>query len=261
MSSETDLLCALVSAYATPDAGGGRQPILFASWMGGYAIQHHTGSSWPPYDEGTLDTLSAKGLISFSKDYRGSGSITPTPLGESVAAEYARLQGSKIVADVEPLLAALRSQSVAENILAWPVVRPVLAALRDYWVAGGLSPNGIETGAIIEECPEDLEDLLITTVRSLIDGSYVAAGGKLTVNGIPAEIVLTTASRVVLDGWPGAAPAELVENLIAVLAERARDEADPAQRKRWQVLLDTVRELGVSVTSEVLAKVLTGGHQ
>jgi tellurite resistance protein len=74
-----------------------------------------------------------------------------------------------------------------------------------------------------------------------------------------AELVLTERALEVLDGWPGAAPEDLVENLLAVLVAEAKDETDPARKRKLETLIDSVREVGVAITSEVLAKVLTGG--
>jgi hypothetical protein len=65
--------------------------------------------------------------------------------------------------------------------------------------------------------------------------------------------------EAVLDGWPGAAPAELVENLLAVLIEQAQGEADVTRKRRLERLIEAVKELGVSTASEVISKVITGG--
>jgi hypothetical protein len=79
------------------------------------------------------------------------------------------------------------------------------------------------------------------------------------VTEVPGEVTITEKARTVLDGWPGAAPEELVENLLAVLAVAAADEQDPARKRRLESLASTIKEIGVSVTSDVIAKVLTGG--
>ena len=72
-------------------------------------------------------------------------------------------------------------------------------------------------------------------------------------------MTITEKAHTVLDGWPGAAPEELVENLLTVLTVAAADETDPARKRRLERLAKTIREVGISVTSEVIAKVLTGG--
>jgi hypothetical protein len=76
---------------------------------------------------------------------------------------------------------------------------------------------------------------------------------------MPAELQLTDRARSILDGWPGAPPEELVENLLAVLAHEAQQEQDPVRKSRLEKVGATVKELGVSTASEVIAKVLTGG--
>jgi hypothetical protein len=106
------------------------------------------------------------------------------------------------------------------------------------------------------------------TVRALIDGGYLAPtgvlGGQVTddearVTEVPGEVAITEKAHSILDGWPGAAPEEIVENLLAVLAVAAPDEQDPARKRRLESLASTIKEVGVSVTSEVIAKVITGG--
>jgi hypothetical protein len=253
--NELDVLEAFVDAYAVPNGQGQRRSILFVKYMGGCALQHHAAETWPPYDEGTIDRLYRNGLI--SRD--GQDSFIPSERAEARIAQYKRSRVTEPVADTAPIFDAVRQQSEAENVLAWPVVLPVLAALRDYWTQGGLAPTGIAMTPLVTGIPDDLRKLFATTIRVLVDADYLS-GAKLTIIDTPVEVGLTSKSRSVLDGWPGAAPSDLVENLLAVLTEKLRDETDPAQRNRWQSLLDLVKELGVGVTSEVLAKVLTGGH-
>lgn len=253
--NELAVLEAFVDAYAVPNGHGQRRSILYVRYMGGFGLQHHGASDWPRCDEGTIESLRRKGLISFD----GKDSFSPTQHGEAIIAQYKRGQDAALIADATPIFEAVRLQSEGDNPLAWPVVLPVLAALRDYWVAGGLSPTGIVITPLVKEIPDSLRNLLVTTVRVLGEADYLS-GGNLALLDAPVEVALTPKARAVLDGWPGAAPSDLVENLLAVLAERMRDETDPVQRNRWQSLLDVVKELGVGVTSEVLAKVLTGGH-
>ena len=254
--NELEVLTAFVDAYAVTTDNGERRSILYVRYIGGHQLQHHGSGEWPRFDDGTIDSLRQQGLITFA----GKDSFTPTALGQEVAAEYKRSNEACLVGDPAPIFTAVEEQSVAENILAWPVVLPVLAALRDYWVSGGLAQHGLAMKPLIEEVANEFRDLFLATVTMLVEGEYLEAAGCLSVLGVPGEIRLTTKARSVLDGWPGAAPSDLVQNLLAVLSERVRDEPDVEQRKRWQSLLDLVKELGVSVTSEVLAKVLTGGH-
>jgi hypothetical protein len=149
---------------------------------------------------------------------------------------------------------------VSRNQFAWPAVRPVLQALSGYWAAGGFSPHGIQLPSLLAACPSGREALFAATIRALIEGEYLSQAGTLSANHLPAEVELTDRARAVLDGWPGAEPSDLAENLLAVLAERAEHEPDPTQKLRLQQLLSTMKELGISVTSEVLAKVITGGR-
>ncbi len=144
-----------------------------------------------------------------------------------------------------------------DNKLSWPAVRPVLIALRDYWEAGGFSPNGIQLPAVVNVFDEH-EGLFIATVRALVAGDYLRAAGDVLVLHTPAEVHLTDRARSAIDGWPGAAPEELVESLLSVLLTSAATEPDPAKKRRFERVAETIKELGVSTASEVIAKVLVG---
>lgn len=256
------LLKILVDAYQPPLEGGAeRQPILFLKTMGGIHLQHPAlPEAIPDADEATLDELRNEGLIAY--EYTGPGSmlITPTPRGRATVAEYERSQSEEPAADLSPLLAALDAQANSENRFAWPAVRAALVALRDYWANAGFSPYGIQLRPLLAACPEDRLPLLTATIRALLDGDYLVAIGNLQLGDVPAEVKLTDRARAAVDGWPGADPSDLVENLLAVLAERERAESDPIQKRRWQTLLATIREIGVGVAGEVLAKAITGGR-
>jgi hypothetical protein len=71
--------------------------------------------------------------------------------------------------------------------------------------------------------------------------------------------LVTEKAHAILDGWPGAAPEEVVQNLLAVIAVAAAGEPDPTRKGRLEKLGAAIGEVGVSITSEVIAKVLTGG--
>jgi hypothetical protein len=213
----------------------------------------------PPYDEAALNELRSQGLITWTGS-GGSYQVTPTQAGREAVAALERIRNEEPVADLAPVLAALAGQAAAANALAWPAVRPVLQSLSDYWATAGYSPHGIQLTAIRSACHNGHVGLFAATVRALAEGGYLEQVGALGFPDMPAEVRLTDRARAVLDGWPGAEPADLVENLLAVLAERAQREPDPSQKRHLQVVLETLKELGVSVTSEVLAKVISGGR-
>lgn len=110
-----------------------------------------------------------------SIDYTGTSSmaITPTPQGRSTVETYKRIQGSEPSGNTDPLLSALTAQAAAVNKLAWPAVRPVLSALRDYWMDGGFSIHGIQMPALLLICPPELRDLFTATVRALVSSGYL----------------------------------------------------------------------------------------
>jgi hypothetical protein len=261
--SPLPLLVAFVNAHAVPLPNtGNREPILLLSYDGGAHLQHHGLLEVPSdADEALIDELHHQGLISIEYQSGGTKLITPTPQGRAAAAEYERAQSAEAVADPSPLLNAIAAQSASESQLAWPSVRPVLVALRDYWAAGGFSIHGIQLRPLATAVPEEHEGLFVATIRSLVQGDYLRADGSLSFGGIPSEVQLTDRARSILDGWPGADPRELVENLLAVLAEQARSELDPTKKKRLEAVGSTIKDLGVATVSETLAKVLTGGMQ
>ncbi len=267
--NELNVLRAFVEAHAQPHPNtGGREPIMYLRHLGGSSLEHHALAERPPgVDEALLEDMQAKNFISI--DYREHNwNITPTSFGRAVIEENDRIESRDLIAEVEPLVEALSFQAQAENPLAWPAVRPVLAALRTYWQRGGFSQHGIQLLALREALPDEHGALFAATIRALVDGGYLAPagvlGGLITdasggVSEIPGEVALTEKAHTILDGWPGAAPEELVENLLAVLAVAAADESDPARKRRLERLAETIREVGVSITSEVIAKVVTGG--
>jgi len=268
MPSELEILRQFVEAHDKPHPNtGDRVPIWFVQYFGGSSIQHH-GFDEPPegVDEALLEEMHAKGLISI--DYREhSMNITPTALGRQVVDEAARVHASEPVAEVAPIIEAVTSQAEASNQLAWIVVRPVLVALRGYWQAGGFSGHGIQLAAIAGALPDAELPLFGATIRSLVRGGYLAEEGNLRTvlqneQGdrveFPGEVAITEKAHAVLEGWPGAAPEELVENLLAVIVATAAHESDPTRKRRLEKLGESIREVGVSVTSEVIAKVLTG---
>jgi hypothetical protein len=254
------LLAAIVKAHAVPvGQAGQREPIYCFKTQGGSHLQHPSLKEIPDYDEAVIDELHAGGLVSVEYTGPGSTAITPTPQGRSTVDVYERTQSDDPVADTAPLLAAISAQADAANKLAWPAVRPVLSALRDYWIEGGFSIHGIQMRALLVACPEAHGALFIATIRALTKGGYLEPVSGVRMNNIPAEVALTDRARAVLDGWPGAEPKDLAENLLAVLAERADNESDPVRKRRLVQVGETVKELGMSLTSEVLAKVITGG--
>jgi hypothetical protein len=257
------LLVALIRAHAEPSAGGGaREPIYFVKFIGGTRLEHPAlgPENTPAYDEAALEELRSQGLISFDDSRRGAIAITPTAEGREAVEQYERLQITEPVADLSPLLIALHAQAASENPFAWPAVRPLLHALRDYWVAGGFSSHGIQLPAVVQACPDHQVALFAATIRTLIEGDYLRQVGTLGTSHTAAEVKLTDRARAVLDGWPLVEPSDLAQNLLAVLTERVESESDPTRKRRLHQLLNTVEKLGISVTGEILAKVITGGE-
>lgn len=162
------------------------------------------------------------------------------------------------VAPLDDVLATIEDQAATPNKLAWSAVRPVLVALREYWEAGGFATSGIAVPAILHALPPEHEAMFRATIRQLVAGNYLTPTSTLSANDIPMEVALAERAHTVLDGWPGAAPEDLVDNLLEVLTAEAAAETDEVRKRRPERVLDTVKELGVATASEVLSKVLLG---
>ena len=256
------LLRALVEAHShVHPRTGTREPMMFLRFAGGSRLQHHAepAGGWPDCDDAVLEELRDQGLLDIG--YVGGGDswqLTPTPAGRDVAAQYDRAMSDSPVADPADFLAAVEAQAAFGNKLAWPAVRPVLAALREYWEAAGFSAHGVALRALLHALPEGREAMFRATIRALVEADYLRSTSGLYMNEIPVEVALTERAHTMLDGWPGAAPEDLFENLVAVLTATAAAEPDENRKRKLQGTLATVKELGVSTASEVLTKVLLG---
>jgi hypothetical protein len=255
------VLTAIVDAHdVRHPRTGARDAIDIFRSAGGPRIQHRAieeGSPLFDADDALFEELRDHGLINI--DY-GSGiwHITPTTAGRETVEQHQRVMAREPVADIGPLLGAIEAQSEAEHKLAWEAVRPVLAALRRYWEDGGLSRHGVQLVAVLEGVPDEHLDLFAATLQALVAGEYLVPTGGLSANGVPAEVAFSNRALQALDGWPGASPDELVENLLAVLAASAGSEPDPAKKRKLERVAETIKELGISTASDVIARVLLG---
>ncbi|HEX8123752.1 MAG TPA: hypothetical protein VF549_21050 [Solirubrobacteraceae bacterium] len=257
-SPEIKLLRALVKAHETPGSDGTREPIYVFRHSGGQSLQHPALSDVPAFDETMLEDLHAGGFIDI--DYRERSSrITPTQDGRRLIKQLDAVEDTEARADVTAFIEAVELQGRSSNKLAWPAVRPVLLAMRRYWEDAGFDPDGVGLVPLYAAIPDDAEPMFVATVRSLLASGYLDLAADIQFNDLPALVRFTDRAFEVLDGWPGASSQDLVENMLAVLTERAQGATDPDERRRLERWRDTVRELGVSTASEVLAKVLTGG--
>jgi hypothetical protein len=249
----------LVEAHAVPHPNtNSREPVLYLRYLGGADLQHHALAENVRADETVLEELHREGWLDI--DYRDhEWHIVPTPTGRRVIEQHDRVTKLEPLADVSSIVDAVSTQFDSENKLGWPAVRPVLLSLRGYWEAAGFSPHGIQLPAVLVALPEEHLPLFVATVRALVSGDYLRGTTSLLTHELPAEVALTDRAHVVVDGWPGAPPDELAENLLAVLENSATVETDPVRRRRLQRLAETVREVGVSTAGEVLAKVMLGG--
>lgn len=256
-----ELLRAFVEAHEVPlERTGTREPILYLKYLGGADLQHHAFEAEPfaTVDDALLEEMHGDRLIDI--DYReNSWLIVPTPEGRSVIEAVDRVESLTPVAEVGSIVEAISAQSESSNKLAWPMVRPVLLGIKRYWEEGGFSEHGVALAPLVNSIPEDQRPLFSATVRSLNKAAYLRPTTELAIEGIPAEVDITDKAHAVLDGWPGAAPEDLFENLVAVLRSEMETTASPQQKKKLEKVLESVREVGVATVGEVLAKVATGG--
>lgn len=265
---EIEALRAFVDAHAKPDPRtGSREAIRYMPFRGGL-LHHGLGDERPVVDDALIEELRDHGLISI--DYHpNSWSLTPTTRGRRLVEEATRVNAAAALNDaaVAPIAAAVESQGRAANPIAWPAVRPVLNALRAYWQASAYPVHGVTLTPLAKALPDDALPLFAATIRTLVAGGYLESGelGGVLVDDagrrtqFPGEVTLTEKAHTVLDGWPGAAPSDLAENLLAVLLSAAAEEGDPVRRSRLEALAKAVKDVGVAVTSDVIAKVITGG--
>jgi hypothetical protein len=250
------LLGALTEAHDHDVGGAGqRQPIYYTAWIGGEAMQHPAQpvDGWPKWDKATLEELNSQGLIRFN-----GSTVTVTENGRALVAQHARAIVDEPVADPTSIVAAVHAQVTSPQPLAWPSVRPMLMALREYWQAGGFSEHGVQLIAVLTALPQDEHPLFRATVVALVEGEYLRATTDLAADGLPVEVAFTDRAWAALDGWPGATPEDLVDNLLAVLAATAQAEPDTQKRHRLQIVIDTLTEIGKATAAEILAKVALG---
>ena len=260
ISPELELLTALVRAHEEPlPATKHREPITVFHVGGRNVMQHHAfgATGAPEADDTLLEDLHTQGLISIEY-HDHTWLLTPTKLGRSIVAEIERAHQEEPKADVDALISALEGQRASDNKLAWAAVRPVLEALRRYWENAGFPIDGIGMMPLLASIPDGTEGQFQATIRSLLKSGYLSPAADIEIHGMPAFVSITEQTHAVLDGWPGTTSQEVVENLLAVLAERAAQEPDSEKRRRLERVGSALRELGVSTASEVLAKVLMG---
>src|SRR6185312_356952 len=158
--------------------------------------------------------------------------------GREVIEQMRRVESDEPTADAGPIADAVAAQAAANNKLGWPAVRPVLLALRNYWEASGFARHGIQLGAVMGALPVENRTLFGATVRALVAGHYLEPTTQLGTLDLPAEVEITDRARAVLDGWPGAGPEELFENLLAVLIAQEASEEDPERKSRLRQLTE-----------------------
>lgn len=260
-SNSVRLLRALVAAHETPHPRtGSREAIMYIRSFGSSGFKNETlrDEDLPPVDDALLEEMSAQGTIDIDRR-KGAWMIVPTAYGREVVASLDRAENTTPVASLDQIIAAVDHQAASSNKFAWTVVRPVLSAVKDYWESGGYSRHGVTLVAILEGLTEANQKLFLATSRTLVEADYLRPNSSIDFEGVPAEFQLTDRTHAVLDGWPGAAPDDLFENLIAVLKDEAETAETPAEKKKFERVVETFRELGVATAGEVLAKVATGG--
>jgi hypothetical protein len=94
---------------------------------------------------------------------------------------------------------------------------------------------------------------LAVELERLIDAGYIPGKLQMMMTGGDPNPWFLTKARLTERGaravslWPRA------EQLVQVIEARAEAEADPVRKKALQSLLETMKEIGVPVLSEILA--------
>jgi hypothetical protein len=113
---------------------------MYVKFAGGSGLKHHALADPPAVDDALLEELSSQGYLDI--DYREHNwNLTPTASARTLVEQHQRVLSLEPLADVDPVVDAVATQAGASNKLAWPAIRPVLSALRQYWEAGGQSPR------------------------------------------------------------------------------------------------------------------------
>ena len=257
--NELDVLRALVTAHdQRHPRTGDREPIMFLRAMGGSHIGHHALANLPEgVDEAMLEDMHGKGLISI--DYRQHNwNITPTAYARQIIDESNRINRDEPTTDLSELLRRNHNPGTGGESIALARCSP--GHRRAEELLGG--ERILATWSAVTTCglaiPDEQQGLFAATIRALIQGAYLAATGSLamvmsdegvTLGQLPGEVVVTDKAYEILDGWPGAAPEELVENLLAVIASAAASKPDPSRKRRLETLGATIRETGVAIAS------------
>jgi hypothetical protein len=164
--------------------------------------------------------------------------------------------------------AQLSPQGTADNDEGSPYnwdtnVSPVLRAIGR--VVGRMEINassmafGAPTEAVNAELGRQASDLRTAlALKTLHDGGYIRGefeGGTLGPEySLPLEKGLQ-----IINGWPAQDREMAYEKLLAVLDERVASSTNEEEKTRWRELRDRATDVGQSLMTEVLAKIITGG--
>jgi hypothetical protein len=247
----------IVEAFDEPDASGQREPLYHFLEFGGGGLDHHSLEGTIPAARTDIEELARAGFIDI--DYGEMWAISPLPRGRKAVRDYAIASATELETPADAFLHAAAEQANGPNPLAWPLVRELLAGLRQYWQAVGLPSEGLKLPPLLHALPEEHGATTAAAIRSLISNRFLEARSSVTISdNVPVLVDLTPSAFEALDGWPSENPAQLYEHLIAAFTSQAEQATDPERKRRLRQVVESLREVGVATASEVLAKVITG---
>jgi hypothetical protein len=143
------------------------------------------------------------------------------------------------------------------NVL--PVLRAVGAALSRLGADSAAATFGVSSDLVNDELNRPHEDgRTATALKALADGGYLKPEREFGSFG-PEHGLPTEKGHQIISGWPSREPGMVYTRLLEVLDEQADAAEDEQEEKRWRDLRKRVADIGQSIVTDVLTRVVTGG--
>lgn len=140
----------------------------------------------------------------------------------------------------------------------WRGDRPVLAKVVELCESSG---DYLEPQRVLDAFPEDQRDAVLRSLNRWVSSDHISAVSTQSASERGPQILIikgvTEKGLRASGAWPGD-PEPLVEQLLAALAERAREEPEPEKRTKLEALGGMSRDVVVSVVSATLSRLMGG---
>jgi hypothetical protein len=243
---------AMADAFAVRDEQGAREPMYIFRAGGELEIQHPAfpADEWRHIDDEVLEHLASQGWIRLEH-------------GNNTKQVFVTVDGDRVADEARRLLQP--DQDVPDGLavdLDWETVaRPVLEAVYAAWRAHGAPANGVVTSSVARDIG-DANDTVRQTRRAvalLVQDGYLDAAGSMSVDDVPATVVVTGRGMQVVGAWPATTAVAATHALLVALDRAIEETAEPEQRTKLQRLREVVIDVGQGTVAEVLSRVITGG--